>query len=222
MGFNAESAPFDDVRVRQAFGAAVNWNRIVELGSFEIPANSMVPPGIPGGTERNFLPAYDPDAARRLLADAGFPDGQGFPAVRMVTGGGPYEDAIVSELERELGITIVYETMGFNEYFGRLVIEPPDIWGLSWIADYPGPNGFLGLFTIGDVLGNTNHAADAAGLVPNGEAPVPDPAEGIIGTDHPVFHVTGLTPRLPRDGFFQHLIAVLRMDRVEKGLRLFV
>jgi ABC-type transport system substrate-binding protein len=196
LGFNAERAPFDDVRVRQAFGAAVNWNRIVELGSFEIPANSMVPPGIPGGTERNFLPAHDPDAARRLLADAGFPDGAGFPAVRMVTGGGPYEVAIAGELERELGITIVYETMDFNEYFGRLVSDPPDIWGLSWIADYPGPNDFLGLLLGSDSSNNYGRwrstefdAAIAEALSAEDEATARaayDRAESIVQRDVPV------------------------------------
>ena len=146
-GFDTSRAPFDDVRVRQAFGAAVDWRRIVELGSAgsETVANSMVPPGIPGSSERDFVPVHDPDAARDMLADAGFPDGRGFPQVTMLTGGGQYDEAIVTEIERELGIEITYETMSFDTYFTRLAAEPPQIWSLSWVADYPGPNDFLGV-----------------------------------------------------------------------------
>ena len=49
-GFDVRQKPFDDPRVRQAFAAAVDWTRIVNLansGSLA-PATSMVPPGIPG------------------------------------------------------------------------------------------------------------------------------------------------------------------------------
>jgi oligopeptide transport system substrate-binding protein len=196
LGFDTSRPPFDDVRVRQAFGAAVNWNRIVELGSLEIPANSMVPPGIPGGTERDFQPAYDPDRARQLFADAGFADGQGFPRVTMMTGGGLYDEAIVTELERELGITIVYETMGFDTYFGRLVNDPPQIWSLSWIADYPGPNDFLGLLLGSDSSNNYGRwrstefdAAIAEALSAEDEATARaafDRAETVVQRDVPV------------------------------------
>lgn len=196
LGFDTSRPPFDDVRVRQAFGAAVNWNRIVELGSLEIPANSMVPPGIPGGTERDFQPTYDPDRARELLADAGFASGEGFPQVTMMTGGGLYDEAIVTELERELGITIVYETMGFDTYFGRLVNDPPQIWSLSWIADYPGPNDFLGLLLGSDSSNNYGRwrstefdAAIAEALSAEDEATARaafDRAETVVQRDVPV------------------------------------
>ena len=146
-GFDTTRPPFDDVRVRQAFGAAVDWRRIVQLGTTgsEVVATSMVPAGIPGRSERDFLPVHDPDAGRRLLAEAGFPNGAGFPPVQMLTGGGQYDEAIVTELERELGVEIVAEVMSFDTYFDRLEANPPQLWSLSWVADYPGPNDFLGV-----------------------------------------------------------------------------
>jgi oligopeptide transport system substrate-binding protein len=146
-GFDTTQPPFDDVRVRQAFGAAVDWRRISRL-AVEDPAaaaNSMVPPGIPDRTERDMLPAHDPDAARALLAEAGFRDGSGFPRVTLVTGGSPYDEAVVAELERELGISLGQETMDFDSYFRRLDTDPPQIWFLSWVADYPARNDFLGV-----------------------------------------------------------------------------
>ena len=143
VGFNAAEPPFDDVRVRRAFGAAVDWRRVSELGAggVSVPVTSMVPPGIPGAPEGDFLPAHDPAAARPLLADAGYPGGEGFPEVEFATYGAP--DAIARELETELGIEV--KLIGLDDHFGRLVVDPPGMFGVGWIADYPGPNDFLGV-----------------------------------------------------------------------------
>ena len=146
-GFNVKVPPFDDVRVRQAFGAAVDWRRISTLAVPDpaMIATSMVPPGIPGRSGRDVVPKHDPDKARALLAEAGFPAGRGFPDVTLVTGGNDYDEAVVAELYRELGITVNLETMEFDEYFDRLDTDAPAMWFLSWVADYPGRNDFLGV-----------------------------------------------------------------------------
>jgi ABC-type transport system substrate-binding protein len=90
------------------------------------------------------VPKYDPADARKLLADAGYPGGAGFPATTLLTGGSGFDEAIVSEIKRELGITLGAETMG-DGYFDRLSADPPQMWALSWVADYPGRNDFLGV-----------------------------------------------------------------------------
>ena len=97
------------------------------------------------GRRRISAPRYDPDAARAALADAGYPGGAGFPAVTLVTGGSDYEDAVIADLQRELGITITAEDMPFDEYSDRLDTDTPQMWSLGWSADYPHPNDFLGL-----------------------------------------------------------------------------
>ena len=96
LGFDTSRPPFDDVLVRRAFGAAVDWARLVALANpgDETPATSMVPPGIPGRDATDYLPTTDPGRARTLLAQAGFPDGRGFPAVTLVTGGSSYGEAL--------------------------------------------------------------------------------------------------------------------------------
>jgi oligopeptide transport system substrate-binding protein len=146
-GFDTSRPPFDDVRVRQAFGAAIDWRRIAELtgGPGSIRANSMVPPGIPGRSERDFLPTFDPDAGRALLAEAGYRDGEGFPTVRMVTAGTGQEAAIIAEASDRLGVDLEYESMEWTEFSDRLASDPPAIWALGWHADYPGRNDFLGI-----------------------------------------------------------------------------
>ena len=81
-GFDTRRAPFDDVRVRQAFGMAVDWRRIARLGSYEgesVVANSMVPPGVPGRSDRDFLPTYDPVAGAGIAHRGRLPGRRGLP-----------------------------------------------------------------------------------------------------------------------------------------------
>ena len=97
-GFDTSRPPFSDVRVRKAFGEAIDWRRMAALsGTSETVqvANSMVPPGIPGRSDADFLPKYDPADARKLLAEAGYPGGAGFPATVLMTGGSGFDEAIV-------------------------------------------------------------------------------------------------------------------------------
>jgi oligopeptide transport system substrate-binding protein len=146
-GFDTRRPPFDDVRVRRAFAQAVDWRRLAALdepGS-SIPATGMVPAGLPGAPAGDFMPPFDPAAARQLLADAGYPGGKGLPAVSFIANGGGYDEAIVAMLKENLGVTIDYATMDFGTYQDRLATDPPQLWSLSWVADYPGPNDFLGV-----------------------------------------------------------------------------
>ena len=213
FGFDTGEPPFDDVRVRQAFGKAVDWRRIARLGVDDpaAVANSMVPPGIPDRTDRDMLPAYDPDAARALLAEAGYPAGRGFPDVRLVTGGTGYDEAIVTELERELGIDLGYEAMEFDDYFPRLDEDPPAMWALSWVADYPGRNDFLGVLLGSGSTSNYGRwsspefdaaiAEAGATADPAATAAAYDRAEEIVQRDVPVVPISyGTGWALAREG----------------------
>ena len=212
-GFDTTAAPFDDVRVRQAFAAAVDWRRISRLAvdDPENVATSMVPPGIPGRSDRDVIPTYDPDGARALLAEAGFPGGAGFPVVTILSGGSPYDDTIIAELERELDIDVQNETMDFDAYFSRLDTDAPAMWFLSWVADYPGRNDFLGVLlgtgsvnnygdwssaefdaAISEASAATDEAAQAAAF---------DRAEDIVQRDAPVIPMSyGTGWALSREG----------------------
>jgi oligopeptide transport system substrate-binding protein len=201
-GFDTTRPPFDDVRVRRAVGSAVDWRRIAALagsdGSVQV-ANSMVPPGIPGRSERDFLPVYDPAAARQELADAGYPGGTGFPATTLMTSAGGFDEAIIAEVKRELGVSIHLETMG-DGYFDRLATEPPQMWTLGWVADYPGRNDFLGVLLgsgASNNYGRWSSAAFDAAIAEAGSATdqaaaseAYDRAEGIVRDDVPVVPVT--------------------------------
>lgn len=145
-GFDTRKAPFDNVQVRRAFAQGVDWARIVDLADVgATPATSIVPPGVPGRSSANYVLPYDPAAARAALAAAGYPGGRGFPSVTLVTDGGVYDDAVVAQLQANLGVKVALEIMPADEYFTRLSSDPPAFWSLSWIADYPSQQDFLGL-----------------------------------------------------------------------------
>jgi oligopeptide transport system substrate-binding protein len=162
LALDTTRPPFDDVRVRQAFGAAVDWERVVTLSSTggTIAATSMVPPGIPGGGDRRWLPEHDPDHARELLAEAGYPAGQGLPQIEFGAGGYPVAAAIAADLERELGMRV--DQVVYDDHLGRISTSPPNLWITGWIADYVGPNDFLGVLLESDSNDNNGHWTSAA------------------------------------------------------------
>jgi oligopeptide transport system substrate-binding protein len=196
-GFDTTKPPFDDVRVRQAFAKAVDWRRLVSLvaGPTSSVATGMVPPGIPGRSNKDYLPTYDPEGARALLAEAGYPGGKGFPETTFMTFGSPYDAAVVDEVKKQLGVDLSYEVSN-GDYFTRLAQDPPQMWSMGWVADYPNPNDFLGILlssgssnnygrwsnpdfdkAISDALATTDQAATAASF---------DKAETIVQDQAPV------------------------------------
>jgi oligopeptide transport system substrate-binding protein len=199
-GFDTSTPPFDDVRVRQAFARAVDWRRLIALASSgtSTPATGMVPPGIPGRSATDFLPAHDPDGARTLLAAAGYPGGRGFPGVTLL-GGGVADRAFAAEIQRELGITVHVEFQG-DGYFDRLAEDPPSIFSMGWVADYPGPNDFLGILLGGGSSNNYGRwssapfdgaIAEALGTSDPGTARTAfDRAEGIVRDQAPTIPLT--------------------------------
>jgi ABC-type oligopeptide transport system substrate-binding subunit len=162
LGVDTTKAPFNDVRVRQAFGAAVDWERVTSLGAFggQVPAHAMVPPGITGAGTGNWWPAHDPAKARQLLADAGYPAGAGLPPIFFAGGGSGIGEAIAADLERELGMHVELDVIG--DSLGRLATDPTNLWLTGWIADYVGPNDFLGVLLQSDSSDNYGHWSSSA------------------------------------------------------------
>jgi ABC-type oligopeptide transport system substrate-binding subunit len=146
-GFDTTKAPFNSVHVRRAFAMGIDWRRIVALQSnpLESPATGMVPVGVPGHSTTDYGPKFDLATAKSELAAAGFPNGTGFPKVTLTTTGAAPDAAIVRQLHDNLGIDIRYQVMDWTTYNQRLLSDPPAMWQMGWVADYPGANDFLGL-----------------------------------------------------------------------------
>ena len=63
-----------------------------------------------------------------MLAAAGYPGGAGMPPVTLISTDTGFDAAILADLKANLGITVNYESMGFNDYFDRLATDPPAFW----------------------------------------------------------------------------------------------
>jgi len=155
LAMRVDQKPFGDIRVRRALNMAVNKQEIVSAyygGNAELFAYPMHPDYLGYYEPLEKMPAsvkelftYDPAKAKKLLAEAGYPGGVGFPSVTLVSAGYDYDEAVVAELRDVLGIDVRAERMPADQYFDRLAADPPAFWSLSWVADYPSPNDFLGV-----------------------------------------------------------------------------
>lgn len=123
MWFNNAREPFTDVRVRQAMAEAVDVDAIVKnvLGGLGTPAVSAIPAAIPGAGENEDIP-FDPENAKKLLAEAGYPDGFS-TTMEMNPGMGLSIDLIAKSMISDwakVGITVELlekEAAVFNEDF---------------------------------------------------------------------------------------------------------
>ena len=150
-GFVTDRPPFNDVRVRKAFSMAVDRSVLPTiLHGGEQPATSWIPPGMLAHNPRIGV-SFNPPEARRLLREAGYPNGKGFP--RVVLGYNNEEDhkmvaeALQGMWQRNLGVLVTLESQEWKVYLRKLQDDPPDIFRLGWGADYPDPDNFMKIFT---------------------------------------------------------------------------
>jgi ABC-type oligopeptide transport system substrate-binding subunit/serine/threonine protein kinase len=155
--FNVQKPPFADRGVRQALAMAVDRDQLIRAvlkGQMVAAHGGLIPRGMAGHSPDIGLP-YDPDMARRLLANAGYPGGDGFPEVEMLWPGIPVnvqESGYLQECwHRQLGIRVRERFLPFHDYSEIMKIDPPEIAMHGWMADYPDPDNVLRV-AIGNVL----------------------------------------------------------------------
>lgn len=160
FGFDATRPPFDDARVRRAFALALDRDRLVPLaeGTGGVAASSVVPPalwpdGLPDG-----LP-HDPDEARRLLDEAGYADRDDLGVITVADVGLAVGPAVAA-WQDELGARISVEGMEFGDYLRALDAEPPQVFTINWVADYPSPYALYSLLLLPGAASNYGGWAD--------------------------------------------------------------
>ena len=152
VGMNNTYPPFDDERVRQAIAMGIDRQRIVD--NFMPPgsevASHFTPCSIPGGCEGEEWYEFDPEAARALLAEAGYPDGfETEIAYRDVVRGylpqpGVVAQDIQAQLRENLGIEATINVMESGAFIAAADAgELPGLHLLGWGADYPDVTNFL-------------------------------------------------------------------------------
>lgn len=143
---NVTQPPFDNVQVRQAVNMAINKDRIVQIiNGRAVPANQPLPPSMPGYTEGYEGYAYDPEAAKALLAEAGFADGFETELFVMNTDPNPRIAQAIQQDLAAIGITASIQALAqANVIEAGGAGTAPMIWsgGMAWIADFPDPANF--------------------------------------------------------------------------------
>lgn len=169
--FQTQKAPFDDARVRKAFSLAIDRTYIVNqvTQSGQVEASGFVPAGVydaEGATGDDFRTVggdyYKPtdadyeancEEARALLAEAGYPDGEGFPVVEYLYNTSDAHKAVAEALqymwEEELGVKV---TLNNQEWAAFLQTRKDGDYSIArngWIADYNDPISFLDMWMTG-------------------------------------------------------------------------
>lgn len=153
--FNVIKKPFDDVRVRKAFSYAIDRDKIISdvlnTEAYGPGICGITPPGI-SGYDITEIKGYNfnPEKAKKLLAEAGYPNGRGFPKITIETnsGGGKYVDLVEevkTQLKKVLNVEVDFVVVPFKQKLEDAKYARADIFRSGWMADYPSPENFLRL-----------------------------------------------------------------------------
>ncbi|GAI30748.1 unnamed protein product, partial [marine sediment metagenome] len=149
IGFNVTKPPFDDVKVRQAFCHAIDKDKIIDVvfkGTVQ-RADGILPPGMPGYTEKLEGLSFDADRAKELIRQSKYKNVSNLPAITFTTSGlGDISDlngALVDLWRKNLGVEVEVRQLEPEIYFQVLMEEKDELYESGWIADYPDPENFL-------------------------------------------------------------------------------
>jgi oligopeptide transport system substrate-binding protein len=170
-GFTNNKPPFDDPLVRRAFSAAIDRVSLVEnvTKGGQLPANTFAPVGIFGNvaSDPDIAPwALDPELGKEMaqqwLAEAGYPDGEGFPVVTLMhntsEGHRAIAEAIQAMWRDTLGVEVEVVNQEWGVYLDTLdngtpLADMPHVWRMGWCADYADENNW-----VHEVFNNTEGA----------------------------------------------------------------
>jgi oligopeptide transport system substrate-binding protein len=200
LRFNTGRKPFADPRVRQALARALDRTALVRdvtLGG-QHPAHCLTPPGMPGYTARASIPD-DFAGARRLLAEAGYPGGRGFPRVEIqfttLELNQRLLEAVQQMWRRELGIEVSLANKEQRVWLSDERLRNYDISYAHWIGDYVDPGTYLELFLTDGGNNSTGWsspeydrlvAAGSSALDPSRRVELYQQAEALLLNDAPI------------------------------------
>ncbi|HBQ39064.1 MAG TPA: peptide ABC transporter substrate-binding protein, partial [Halieaceae bacterium] len=157
---NTERPPLDDVRIRKALSLAVDreaLTRNVLYGSNN-PAYAITPPGTLGYQPPQLF-RHDPEEARRLLAEAGYPGGAGWPGLELIYNTSESHRKIAVALQQmwkdALNITVTLSNQEWKVYLDSVSQMNFQVARRGWIGDYVDPNNFLDLYITDGGNNNT-------------------------------------------------------------------
>lgn len=174
--------PFADARVRRAFALALDKSIITEqvrrIG--EPVARALIPPGSIAGYESPEGLPFDPEAARRLLAQAGYPGGRGLPTVEILFNKDAGHDLIAQSIgkqwQRHLGVAVLLNQKEIKVFRDDLKNANYMVSRAGWFGDYGDPTTFLDLNRTGDGNNDRKYSNPAYDALLDRAAEETDPA----------------------------------------------
>jgi oligopeptide transport system substrate-binding protein len=154
LRFNVTNPVMKEKRIRQALARAIDRAQLVRevTRGGQQPATHFVPPDTAGYTCA-FQAKTDFDSARKLLAEAGYPGGKGFPAVDLIFNSSDFNrrvlEAIQEMWKRELGISVTISNQEFKVYLDAQRTLNYTLCRARWVGDYADPSTFLEMFITG-------------------------------------------------------------------------
>ena len=150
--FNVNKKPCDDVRIRKALTMAIDRESLVKnvTKGEQMASTFFTPPGVAGYTARARF-KEDVGEAQKLLAEAGYPNGEGFPSLELLynttEGHRIIAEAIQQMWKKNLNINITLQNQEWKVYLDRQREMDYQISRAGWTGDYPDPNTFLDMWT---------------------------------------------------------------------------
>ncbi|HEX6284897.1 MAG TPA: peptide ABC transporter substrate-binding protein, partial [Pyrinomonadaceae bacterium] len=179
--FNVDREPFDDVRVREALALAIDRERVSrdDLRGATEPAGRFLPDAMSGEkpvVEKTELLDHDVNEARRLLAEAGYPDGDGFPVIRLLINRNQQQrivaESIASMWRAALNIETEIVIKGWDEYEAAIEAGEYDLVRRGLVMQTTSE-----LTNIAMLFGRDSHPAPVQPLAGLAHAPAPEPEQ---------------------------------------------
>jgi oligopeptide transport system substrate-binding protein len=148
---NCTRPPLDKKEVRRALNMAIDKDKICRriMRAGEQPATNLVPPGLLGYSPPSG-PPFDVEAARKLLAEAGFPEGHNFPKIEILYNTHETHQAIAEVVQddwrQNLGISVELRGLEWGTYQDTQQNLQYQVSRAGWNADYADPNTFIDMF----------------------------------------------------------------------------
>ncbi len=152
IAFNHTKPPFkDNTKLRQALNYAVNKRDICEkiLDGIPTPARGVLPPGFGSFDETLAGYPYDPEKARALIAEAGYPNGEGLPVLTLQYNTSESHEAVCEAVKNDLadvGVEVRLKNLEWATHLDSIKRHEPELCRCGWLADVPSEDNFLQLF----------------------------------------------------------------------------
>lgn len=149
LGFNHQRGPFaGNAALRKAFNHAVDKDYICRIlnGGKDLPAGGVIPRGVPGHDPDLAGYPYDPEAAARFLADAGYPGGKGLPEITLHYNTSLTQQRIMERVRMDLeriGVRVNLVSLDPPALMASLGAGEPVFFRMAWLADIPDPDAFF-------------------------------------------------------------------------------